>query len=253
MSLVNLLLRLSTVKALSGATWAGDAVRDSEIAPIDTTAAQEKQPFISVYVDEGRSMPKGCDLLAGSSDIALVLEFGITAQMAIRDEAGNEVTEHGMPVTDAGLELTLDVLHRQAFAALMNPDNAWADLWRSIVAKVNSVDVLRGASADGGPRFAGRQVKIQCQTLRDPAVGTTLSGIWPTALSLIGDDPEISFLAPLINDLVAGDMPAWKVVQAQRGLSRAEADALNVTPPDGAEGGVATFSELTISDPTPGL
>ncbi|MEI2386037.1 hypothetical protein [Breoghania sp. JC706] len=251
MSLVCLLLRLSTVKALSGATWAGEAVRDSEIAPIDAAAAEEKQPFISVYVDEGRSQPVGRDLFEGVAEMTLVLEFGITAQMSVRDEDGREITEQGMPVTDAGLELTLDVLHRQAFAALMDPENEWADLWRSIVSKVVAVDILRGAKADGGPRFAGRQVKVHCKTLRDPAVGAALTGIWPKALALIAGDAELAFLEPVIRGLVAGDLPEWQIDQARRGLSADEARALNLTPPPEAEATSPNFDGVTVSGPEP--
>ena len=158
-----------------------------------------------------------------------------------------------MPVTDAGLELTLDVIQRQALSALMDPNNDWADLWRGIVTSVRSIEMQRGAKAHDGPRFAGRQIVLSCATLRDPAFGVALSGIWPSALALIEADPEVAYLAQVIRTVVGEDagMSAWKTVQAQRGLSLGEARGLSITPPVGAEAAAPDFGEPTLVEPAP--
>ena len=45
-------LRLLTVKALKGRTWAGERVYDSPAQPADLKIAEERAPFIGVYTDD---------------------------------------------------------------------------------------------------------------------------------------------------------------------------------------------------------
>lgn len=229
MSLARLMLRLATVRALRGRTFAGDIVRDSEIGPIDETAERLRLPFVVVYTDDATSVGDGTDLMTHSGATALVLEIGVTTRATPTDE-------WELPTTDAGIELTIDAIERQARVALANPENSWGELWRDLVMRIGEGKSQRGAAAKEGVRFGGRQVLITVDLPRDPHPGKTPGGIWARFLALVAADPDPNFaaLAPTLTTLITGgavNWADWQVVRAAYGLSQARADAMLLTPP----------------------
>jgi len=201
MSLSRLALRIVTVAALRGRTWAGEAVRDSAIPPIDVAARDERRPVLSVYTDDGEATPRNGDLLSGQPAFSLVIESAVTAQMR----------PHGewvIPATDAGMETTLDLLDRQIRRALMDPDHAWARLWRSLVGEVRGLRSLRGAGDDKGMRFAARQMEIQVTTLADPRPGSAATGVWADLLARLEADRCLAPLASVVRAEIEGPDPA---------------------------------------------
>ncbi len=201
MSLSRLALRIVTVAALRGRTWAGDAVRDSAIPPLDVAAREERLPFLSVYTDDGEVSPRNGDLLSGQPGCSLVIESAVTAQMR---PGGDWV----IPTTDAGMETTLDLLDRQVRRILMEGDNAWSRLWRALVTEVRGLRSLRGASDEKGVRFAGRQLEIQVTTLPDPRPGHAASGVWSDLLEALAADIFLAPLVALLRAEIEGDAPA---------------------------------------------
>ncbi|MBB4287670.1 hypothetical protein [Roseospira goensis] len=219
MSLSRLALRIVTVAALRGRTWAGDAVRDSAIPPLDVAARTERLPFLSVYTDDGETVPRHGDLLSGQPGFALIIEMAVTAQMA-PDGAW------AIPTTDAGMETTLDLLDRQIRRALMDPDDPWAGLWRALVIDIAVVRTQRGASADQGTRFAGRQIELQVRTLAEPRSGVTASGVWADLLARLEADAALAPLAPVLRAEIEGDTPAMPPVLWPWHWQRDAAEAL---------------------------
>jgi len=200
MSLSRLALRIVTVAALRGRTWAGDAVRDSAIPPIDVAARDERRPFLSVYTDDGETSPRNGDLLSGLPSFSLVIESAVTAQM---QPGGDWV----IPATDAGMESTLDLLDRQIRRALMDPTDPWSRLWRALVTEVLTVRTVRGASTDQGLRFAGRQIELQVRALADPRPGGAASGIWAELLARLEATPETAPLAAVLRAEIEDETP----------------------------------------------
>ncbi|HRD79031.1 MAG TPA: hypothetical protein PK264_24385, partial [Hyphomicrobiaceae bacterium] len=156
MSLARFALRTATVKAIRGRTFAGPFVRDSEIGPIDELASEGRIPFVVVYTDDVALKCRGTDLLGNDGRTSLVMEIGVTTRMT--PDGDWEI-----PTTDAGMELTIDAIERQARTTLTAPaaDNPWAELWREIVTDVAEIKSQRGASAREGVRFAGRQIVLE--------------------------------------------------------------------------------------------
>lgn len=245
MSLQRLAHRIATVKALAGRTLAGDRVRDSAIAPIDVQAGEEAAPFIAVYTDdfEGRWRD-----LPGRDDqtLALILEIGVTARMLIADpdNPGNEIVSWGIPPTDAGIELTLDMIERQARIALDDEANAWAELWRTLHMGDAAYTSIRGASAEKGIRFAGRQLKVEVQPLDEPAFGPAASGVWSALLDAMDADAELVNLAPAVRSLIEADTPPvdWIAVRRRFGMDDGEVTSLGLEPAEGA-GEETTFAD----------
>lgn len=222
MSIARFALRMATVRALRGSTLAGVFVRDSEIGPVDETFADKQHPFILVFTDDAEGTGAGTDLFDNSGKQCLVLEMGVTTRM----KAGED---WAVPTTDPGLELTLDIMERQIRHALSNPANAWAELWRDMVQDISMRRSQRGASAREGIRFAGRQLVLDLEILRDPHPGRPLSGVWSRFLTMAAADNDLAPLVPMLQATITGgvtDASEWTRLRTAYALSTARADAM---------------------------
>lgn len=226
MSLSRLALRIATVKALRGKTFAGAMVRDSEIGPIDETAEGAEVPFIVVYTDECDIEANGAgeetSLFGCCTGIDLTIEMAVTSRM----KPGGAWT---IPTTDAGLEFTIDALERQVRLALSDPDNAWAEIWRTLVREIKGQKSSRGASATKGVRFAGRQIVLTVDVLPEPNPGQPLRGLWLKFLALVEADADLQARKDLIVSIATGGAMDWsefKRLRAAYGLPKDTADAL---------------------------
>lgn len=212
-----LALRLATVRALRGRTMAGNRVFDSATGPIDDIAVEHPSPVIVVYTDDSQLTIAGRDLYATGGDgrvdsgtQKLIIEVALTQRMQvvhpdsgvpIRDPHTGEVMLEPMQlVTDAGLELTLDILERQVTDALMAPVNSseWAEMWRLLVDSVGDKQSLRGGSSRDGVRFAGRQIMFSCFLAKDPPALTKIGPTWERFLQLAAATPDLATVLPAI-------------------------------------------------------
>lgn len=227
MSLARFALRTATVKALRGATFAGEMVRDSEIGPIDDAAVDRDIPFVCVYTDDAETAGTGTDLLSNAGKQCLVLEIGVTTRMQQTDE-------WAIPTTDPGMELTIDAIERQITLALTATGQPWAEFWRTLVTGIEGRKSQRGASAREGVRFAGRQVVIDLTLLREPHPGRPIGPVWTQFLALAAADADLAGMVPMLTTLITGgatNWPEWQRVRSAYNLSGPRADALLVTPP----------------------
>lgn len=225
MSLAAFALRLSAIQALRGATYAGERVFDSTIDPIDFLAQQERQPFIVVSTEDEEADIEGRDLLYPSRKIALLIEFGLASKV----DAG----DIDIPHTDAGLEASLNIMHRQIMRAL-TIGGAWADLFREFSPRIEKLVSRRMADAPKqGARFALRQVVLTCDTLADPDYGAAPEAgtAWARLLSAMDGDPELADFATVLRDAIIGDpLPSWRRRQAALGISEAGLAAIGLAP-----------------------
>lgn len=224
MSAAREVLRLATIRALRGRTWAQHRVRDSEQGPVEDRAEpvdpndpHARLPVIAVYTDDGAFGVPGAggnrDILGGGW-VNLVIEIVVTQRMSfvdpqtgqlVRDpETGDVVVGWDAPETDAAMELTIGMIERQVRLALADPGSAWAELWRMLAVSVNEVSTQRGASMRDGVRFAGRQIIMPVTLPRDPVPGTTLGRLWETALALIDAEPDLEPVRAVLRALVEG-------------------------------------------------
>lgn len=255
--LTRIALRLAAVEALKGATLVGDNVLDSEIGAVDIAAdgsirTAEEKPFIAVYTD-GSKVEEG---LAGrslhkSGPVALVLEYGITAAMAVTDaETGESTVMAGIPATDDGLEFKLDLIGYQIAAALTDPDNEWAEIWRALGGNVQKIERRRAADGSSGTRVAAQQMTITIDLMTDPVrkepLRETATMSIFLAKALASENAVLVRKAQAMQAAIAGSLSDWKLDQARYGLTADEACAMQIVPMPGA---AETIGEVAISDP----
>lgn len=247
--LSRLALRTLAVLALRGQTWAGDEVFDSELDPIDQVEPGEKRPFIVVYVDDATYDVKASDIMTARSTASLVLELGVNARM--HDENGD--TLWGTPVTDSGMETTLDIIERQAMRTLSQGVGTWAELYRRFALNTPKRTSTRGASAEKGIRFAGRQIVIEVELPKEPAYGGQPGPLWLDLMAAFDADPAMASTAAIFRAAIGEDvaLPDWQRIRGYLGLTLDQARALQITPPEAAEATTPPFVHIAPPDAQP--
>jgi len=257
MSLIRIAARMSAVRALRGKTLVGDNVLDSQIGALDVGAdgelrTEEDKPFISVYTHSGKTTATGLRALNGNGPTEFLFEAGVTAAMTETDpETGVSVLVGiGIPATDGAFEFHLDLVARQIADALNDPDNEWAEIWRSCVNSVQSVERERTSGDGNGIRLAAQQIKLTADLFPDPATGTTMAETHPLARFFAKVDEEgdmaLSEAVDAMRAAVAGNAPQWKLDLRRYGNTRSEGDALLYTTQPGAEADV-DIAEITVA------
>lgn len=240
MSIVRLALRMATVRALAGATLAGANVFDSAIAELDTAAMAARKPYVAVYTDAQTTALEGRELNMGTRDVELVIELAVADQVEVPavDPEGGPTILVQIPATDAGLEMTLDLLERQIFRVLTLDQGAWSLLWRDLVLRTERIEHRRAASDKDGLRYAGRAIVLTCQTVTEPDFGLVpdADDLWGQFLAALraDADPAVAAKADVIEAALRTpeDLPAWRADQAALGVSEAAAHAAGFAPAD---------------------
>lgn len=197
MSLVTLALRIATVKALRGATYAGERVYDSAMDPIDVTVEQAQAlPVVVVYTDDDEPDIHGKDLMGAPRNISLVIETVVASKVEASDGQDTVVIPH----TDAGLEATLAFMGRQVSRALLAQDSDWSRLWRDLVTDIPKCTIRRGAGSEKGARFAARQIVYTVDTLAEPYFGQELEDddYWSRFLTAMEADTDLAPMAGIM-------------------------------------------------------
>lgn len=255
--LTRIALRISAVEALKGQTLVDDNVLDSEIGAVDIASdgrvrTDADKPFIAVYTDASKAE----DGIAGralhkSGPLDLVLEYGITAAMTVTDdETGESTVMTGIPATDAGMEFTLDIIGYQIAAALNDPDNAWAEIWRELGGNLQKIERKRISDAASGTRIAAHQMTLTVDLMSDPIRGEALRETATMARffakALAAGDVVLARQAQAMQAALAGTAANWKLDMRRYGLTDAEACNMLLKPVEGAP---ETISEVSIDDP----
>jgi hypothetical protein len=262
MSLVPLVLRIITVKALRGQTYALERVLDSNLDAIDMTVTQDKSPVIIVSSDdEEYSLENGkLALTAADRAVDIVIESAVASMV----EAADGTQQLTIPHTDAGMEAILGIMGRQIMRALLTPQTPWSDLWRRAVVGVPKVMIRRGASAEQGVRFAARQMVISCRTLHEPGFGRAIGAgeFWDDLLALMAADADLADLGRIIRGEIEGPaLASYDQAAAALGISRSAAGMLGTgglvpggsdpaAPFSSVEFGGATYDETAIEEAT---
>lgn len=256
--LARIALRMATIEALKGKTLVGDNVLDSMITALDADAegnltTNQQKPFIMIYTDAGDldvdSWPRGVAMGGGSVD--LVVEIAVAATMTQRNVKGDKEVVPGILATDDALEFFLDMVAQQVVRCLSDPDDEWAEIWRSLTYTVQKVVRARTSSADG-TRLAAHQIKMTVDLIDTPTFGEPLDVDAPLSRFLakleamtipnpdydsddedspaVIPDPIAVAKAALIRAEVGGDDQAWEVAQRRLGITRSELLALGLGP-----------------------
>lgn len=226
MSFARLALRLATVKALAGVTIAGDRVRDSEIGQIEDIAENEAAPVIIVYTDDEEVDISRRDLSSHDGLQALVIQIAVTTRMK-----GGEAPLPPL-LTSEGIEMTLDLIERQVLATLTGGQSAWAKVWRQLTPEIKKRRSRRGASAQDGVRFAGREIEISVKLPKEPNSDSVSGPVWADFFAAVADDADLAPVSASLQAIAVGDaaLDVWLALRAAYGISEREAQALLIEP-----------------------
>jgi len=233
MSLTALAVRIATIRALKGRTFAEDRVFDSKINPVNLVAKDEQKPVIIVTTDDDNVEITGKDLRAGDHKLELVIEIAVTQKISVKVEKEQTTEVLSIPATDAGLETTVGLLGWQIAKALSADGGEWGDLWRSIVTNVHSISSRRGADDENGVRYAARQYIYSIDHIAEPTPGEALDASygWGRILAAFKTDAELVSLAKLIEaEITKGEYLPWEIARGELGLSNDEAGIIGVKP-----------------------
>jgi len=262
MSVHRIAARIAAVEALKGRTMVGNNVLDSRIGAFDVTSdgalrTEEEKLFIVVYTDAGQV--KGEDLvqrgLVPNGVTEFLFEAGVATTQTVVDDDGNSVLAPvDIPGTDDVFELYLDAVLRQVSDALTDPTNEWAEIFRKFVDRFESVDRLRTSGDNNGVRLAAHQMKVVASLRTDPVRGVALAPTHPLSLFFAkaeaqGGETLIKCVA-LLRGLLDADPHAWQLALRRYGLTKGEADAMLITPQEGAEADIE-FVEVNSAPATP--
>ncbi|MFO1150999.1 MAG: hypothetical protein U1E62_21705 [Alsobacter sp.] len=245
MSLARLALRLATIRALRGATFAEDRVFDSAILGIDFVEEHERMPVLVVTTDDDEGDVEGIDLAAADRKVDLVIEMAVGTFVKVDDNVRMTI-----PHTDEGLELSLDLMGRDVLRALQAGDSEWSLLWRAFALRIDTVTARRGSDSKDGLRFAARQLVITVQPLAEPPFGQGVAaGPWATFLTALRLDPQFLTIADLVEASIAGTpLPDWRQAEAALGLTRQGVAGIGLAPVYDTAGEAAKGTELRYGD-----
>lgn len=232
MSIASLALRLAAKRLLDGATIAGSKVYDSAISSLDDLVKDQPQPIITISTEDERVSPTGRDVLAGKRSLNLVIEIALASSATNSISEGAVEATIVIPASDAGLELSLSLMERQAMAALFAGAGPWADVFARAAPQVGGIRSRRGASAEG-TRFAARQIILTIEPLADPAFGrpSTEHQMCAAFVAALESDPEFAALMPSMRSAIEGEQIAdWRALATALGLTDREARGIGIFP-----------------------
>jgi hypothetical protein len=240
MSIIRPILRMCAVAALRERTLAEGRVFDSDNTPLAEALIREPEeakPYITVYTDEDtRPGVSGRDIYAAERNLSLVLEIG-AASAVVTGKLGVMLQ---IPATDAGLELSVDIVESQALAALVgDPESRWGELFRRMVLRIERVQGQRGGSAEHGSRWAARQIILICDVIADAPPGVPQPAVVRDFLAAARAAPSELGLAGAAEIIERALDPTaaltWRQAQAWLGLTEQAVRATGVAPPLGVE------------------
>lgn len=248
MSLAKLVLRQLTVLSLVGKTLAGNDVMSSVLAPLNEVKDTEQRPVVAVFTDSAKADDahiSGRDIIGAQEVVTLALEIGIFTAAPPTDGDGETIV--GIPESDEGMEITIDIIQRQAVAELQTGMSVFSDLWRAFVFRVVGTSTERGAGIQNGVRFAARRFEIQCETLSDPIPGQALPSEWERAIAALEGDMRTATLGALVRTIAVGaPLTSWQQIKGELGLIEAAARMVSIGPLTGGDDDVGELIAATV-------
>lgn len=252
MALAREVLRLAAVRALRSdprvIRWIADAdrVRDSEQGPVEDYVSDKALPEILVYTDDGKFSDGASDSLFAGGEQNLTIEIVMTQKMRVSVEGPFDEWAFAPPETDASMELTIGMIERTIILALSDPNNEWAELFRSFALGIDVGISNRGSSMRDGVRFAGRQLVFSIKLPSDPAPDQQIKPLWARFLALAELDADLAQLVPMFQAMITGedsDLADWQTLAGAYALTEPVARALKIAPPAEVDPDEPTFAE----------
>lgn len=241
MSLARIALRTAAVEALKGQTLVGDRVLDSPNGAIDVAAdgsfrTDEDRPFISVYTDVGKVENVTGRSLTENGLCDIVFEMAVSMAMLETNKQTGVTTMIGIaiPASDRAFEFQLDIVQRQIFDALNDPDNVWANIYRGLQGRVRKIEFAGARNTEDGQRLAGHQIRLTVELIDDPVKGEALDPncAFLRLLDAMEASGDAIYLeqAQKMRSLISGTNEPWETLQRRHGMTADELLALGHGP-----------------------
>ncbi len=238
MSLASFAVRICTVEALRGQTFAGDSIEDSPIDPI-ALAVTAASPVIAVFSDGEALQPAGTSFLASRDDgrghtVDLTMHVFLPTDPVIRVDGQAPIALEGR---ESGAAVAVDLIHRQIERALGLNDGVWADLWRRAVIGIVSIEAKAYVlQTDKGVRLPAREILLRLDVLDSPEFGDGASDFWPDFVAAMEGSDDLAPLAAVVAGAIRGDaLPSWRDTQALLGLRDRDMQAIGLGPIGGTQ------------------
>ncbi|WP_068305295.1 hypothetical protein [Pararhodobacter sp. CCB-MM2] len=245
MSLTMMALRIAAVQALRSAdTLVAGNVLDSQISALDLTAdgelrSDQGRPFIAVYTDGAKTGELSQTGLRSNGQVTLLFNCGVSLAMAVTDkETGQARIIEELPATDPYFEAVLDMLDVQIARTLVDPENAWAQVFGDFVSSYVSKEHLRASARNDSQRLAAGQIKLVVEVFADPVRGQALAagGPWDRFLALLREAalPELALFESFLG--VPGAPSRYPAFEQLTGMTARTRDSLQLSAYGGLDG-----------------
>lgn len=252
MSLAAFALRICTVYALRGRTFAGARVEDSPQNPLPDNLSGVA---IAVFSGQSSVKPDGRDLIGGDAETELAIHIHLPDKVALFTGAAPLTVD----VRAGGTGPVFDIMWRQIVRVLLG-DAPWAALWREFATKLGEVNVSPFIIETAkGARIQAREIRIPVMPIYDPIFGAVAPGTpWSRLLDLMEAEPETTALAAALRYEIESpsSLPDWNLARVALGLTDGELNAIGLSPiqPAPADPGTPNLpvTTWTVEDDGPG-
>jgi hypothetical protein len=247
MSIVRAVIRQCAVAALRESTWAEGRVYDSDNRPLVEALAVggEPKPYIVVFTDTDNYPDATDGIYSATHNLNLVLEMGCAAAVQVE---GEDNVQLQFVYTDEAMELLMDMLSRQALAAIIgDARNEWGELCRDMIVKIIRVNSPRGGRTEKGTRYAARSVTLTVDTIADPPAGYVIDEHHPVrrfiTLANQRNIKGVRDAAMIIESMLTHtEYPSWQQAQEWLGLTRRGIRGIGLAPLTDQEPGATPWA-----------
>ncbi|MBB4005806.1 hypothetical protein [Allorhizobium taibaishanense] len=253
MGVVRQLIQIAATEALLGRTIAEDRVKDSLIMALPLIMDDAPAPIIAVSVEDSLSPSTGDGLFRTDVSLTLQLQMAVakSVTVAVQDEDGGSgnVSMLEIGTTDAALEASLNLLDRQWRLALSDPDNAWAEILRDLIAGFGRISDVRMVDPESGRKHAARIIEVTLEPIAEPALGQDVPPAIAAGLDKMAASTDYVDLSRIFTaSLYAGaDLAKWQDVQAMLGVTQPVPGLIGVGTPDNGKEVLTSAVSLNIA------
>lgn len=234
MSIALTALQYLTMMVLRGNTIVGDNILDNPVDPFPQDTISK--PTIAIYIgDDTREDVDTLGLFGAPHTVELSIQTYLPASVTIEADG----KRHKISARGNGLQFILGQIGAQIDLQLATGQSEAAILWRELIGgqpkKVTTTPWLMEVKTKGGGglRIPAVERLLVVQTCADPLFEPDdIPEFWLRVLALFEADEEFEPIAHLIRTMATGlgDAPAWRIAQAQLGLTEQAAAALGIGP-----------------------
>ncbi|PZU95566.1 MAG: hypothetical protein DI527_00730 [Chelatococcus sp.] len=254
MSIALTALQYLTMLVLRDVSIIGGNVLDNPLDPFPEDTILK--PTVAVYIGtDTRDDVDRYGLFGAQHKVELSIQTFLPASLTITKPGGEKIK---LSARGNGLQFVLGQIGGEIDLALTSSDSEAAQLWRVLIGgspkKVTTTPWLMEVKrTSGAVRVPAVERLFDVETLADPLFAPDdIPEFWERVLALFEADDEYAEVGSLIRTLATGlgDLPQWRVAQAQLGLTEEGVAAIGVKPfedhPVDDETDAAGMVEITL-------